>query len=272
MMYRRKGFTLIELLVVIAVIAVLMGILMPALSKVRKTAKTSMCMSALKQWGTMFSMYCDENNGMSPRRTGSSGRWMDAMVKYYLSAEDIRLCPLVTKIANPEMATGVDWWGATFLAWGKVPPWDASGGRTIGFYGSYGINGYVYVPGEDPLYYKPATRFWKSPTVKGAADIPLFTDCYFWCGWPDDDDTPPPKGDDTDQDRNDANAMNRFCLNRHSERVISVFLDYHVEPVGLKELFTLNWHRGFNRGGPYTKVGGVQPMDWPEWMRNFKDY
>ena len=48
----------------------------------------------------------------------------------------------------------------------------------------------MYVPPEDGIY-KLAARFWRTPNVKGAANIPMFLDCYFWCGWPDDDDSPP---------------------------------------------------------------------------------
>jgi len=42
--------------------------------------------------------------------------------------------------------------------------------------------------------------------------------------------------------------------------------------VGLKELWTLKWHREFDTAGPWTKAGGVLPGDWPEWLRKFKDY
>ncbi|MHC4073855.1 MAG: type II secretion system protein, partial [Planctomycetota bacterium] len=59
-MYKRRAFTLIELLVVIAIIALLMGILMPALARVKKQARTVACQALLKQWGTIWSMYCDD--------------------------------------------------------------------------------------------------------------------------------------------------------------------------------------------------------------------
>jgi len=140
-MCKRKGFTLIELLVVIAIIALLMAILMPALQRVKKQAKTVICQAHLKEWATIFAMYTDDNNGNFPeRRSGSSGygRWMDSMRDYYISAPDIRLCPTASKLANPSMeTTGVDWWGSTFVAWGRIPYWDAGGGRTASYYGEY---------------------------------------------------------------------------------------------------------------------------------------
>ena len=67
-MDRRRAFTLIELLVVIAIIALLMAILMPSLQRVRKQARAVVCLSHLKQWGPVWSMYCGDNNGYLPRR------------------------------------------------------------------------------------------------------------------------------------------------------------------------------------------------------------
>jgi prepilin-type processing-associated H-X9-DG protein len=62
------------------------------------------------------------------------------------------------------------------------------------------------------------------------------------------------------------------CDHRHRDSVNALFLDWSVRKVGLKELWTLNWCAEFNRAGPWTKAGGVQPQDWPAWMRSFKDY
>jgi len=59
----KKGFTLVELLVVIAIIALLMGILIPALSKARRVTKRIVCMNNLKQLLLAWSAYADNNSG-----------------------------------------------------------------------------------------------------------------------------------------------------------------------------------------------------------------
>jgi prepilin-type N-terminal cleavage/methylation domain-containing protein/prepilin-type processing-associated H-X9-DG protein len=61
-MCKRKAFTLIELLVVIAIIAILLAILMPALSRVKEQGKRAACLSNLKQLQLAWSMYADEND------------------------------------------------------------------------------------------------------------------------------------------------------------------------------------------------------------------
>jgi prepilin-type processing-associated H-X9-DG protein/prepilin-type N-terminal cleavage/methylation domain-containing protein len=64
----RLGLTLVELLVVVSVIAILVGLLMPAVQQARAAARRAACQSNLKQWALAVQYYADVHRGLLPRR------------------------------------------------------------------------------------------------------------------------------------------------------------------------------------------------------------
>ena len=103
-------------------------------------------------------------------------------------------------------------------------------------------------------------------SLRGRAQFPAILDDAFMWSKPITSNNPPRR------ERQGIFGMGGFCINRHNEHVNSLFLDWSARKVGLKELWTLKWHRDWDTAGPWTKAGGVLPEDWPHWMRGFKDY
>jgi prepilin-type N-terminal cleavage/methylation domain-containing protein len=287
-MNKRRGFTLIELLVVIAIIALLMGILMPALARVRKQARLTTCLAQLKQWGLIFALYCEDNNGYffsgevggargnvtatidgvtRSWSTGSGGFWRLVLAPYTANmAKKMWCCPQATK---PLPATG-----ATI----PLGTWAYTAWKTDTAVGSYGLNGWILnikaskTPGNRTNGWGRADndRHWGIPPVRNGNNVPVFTGSWWVDSWPLENDRPldTPNGP---PDAPGQNEMVRVCVDRHNGFVGATFADWTVRKVGLKELWTLKWHKTYNTRGPWTKAGGGQPA-WPQWMAGYKDY
>jgi prepilin-type N-terminal cleavage/methylation domain-containing protein len=73
---RRLGFTLIEVLVVVAIIALLVAILLPSLSRAKGMARMTQCQSNMKQLATAFATYATEYKGRLPGQNDTDADWL----------------------------------------------------------------------------------------------------------------------------------------------------------------------------------------------------
>ena len=282
-MQKAKGFTLIELLVVIAVIALLLAILVPTLQRVRNQSRAVVCRAHLKQWGTVLALYVEDNEGWIPAKKLASpiwffrGSWLPEgdpnrpPVYHDLTTKDIACCPMAVKVGQ----RFIQWtWGIGGVLPGPEGPWTLvtrESSTTFGawevvsppprFRGSYGFNRTSSFTLGNVWDRRSGVE---THLAKGRANIPVILDCTRWIGEHSNVEPPRP--------REESGLLHRFSINRHNGYTNCLFLDWSVRRVGLKELWTLKWDEQADTAGPWTKAGRVQPEDWPEWMRSFKDY
>jgi prepilin-type N-terminal cleavage/methylation domain-containing protein/prepilin-type processing-associated H-X9-DG protein len=267
-MDERRGFTLIELLVVIAIIALLMAILMPALARVKEQAKSISCRARLREWGLLFKFYTDDHDGYFNEGWGSNSErtlWPNALRPYYKDSWDMLLCPTAVRVMRD-----LNDWGTFKAAWRDM---DLPGGGEHRYTFSYSINSWTNYM-HDNRGARLEEWFWKSAVdVKSANNVPVFADATWHDAWPLHTDTPSPTMDAFGiGNQGTTGEMNHFCIDRHNGFVNFLFMDWSTRGVGLKELWTLKWHRTFDKMGPWTRAGGVQSEDWPVWLRRYKDY
>jgi prepilin-type processing-associated H-X9-DG protein len=276
-MKTKISFTKKDLFVVLGCVVFLLGNLAVTSSNGRARAKEIVCRANLQKWGAVFDMYTSDNNGSFQEgwtvniRCGD--RWFDLLRPYLDDNNDLHCCPTAVELRELYgTATGVT---GKFSAWGKFiggPVGEKSLGYPTslrGSYGSYGIN--IYVCNPTAAVGRAWALFWRTPNVSGADQIPVLFDSM-WIdifALPDDE---PPMFDGDFSENGHIDGMKNVCIDRHNAAVNMLFMDFSVRKVGLKQLWTLPWHREWSED--LAAAGGL-PTEWNDpnhWMYNMKDY
>lgn len=262
---RKANLRMPDLIVFVLCIAVLTVCFGAVGETGRKRAKEIVCLAHLHQWGSFFDSYVEDHNGnFNPGwNVGETELWMNTLRPYYQDQWSLLLCPAATM--PDESGSNL----TAFTTWSRVI--GTPDGASHRFVSSYGINSWTNNMTHSRGF-RAEEWFWKSPKDVANADrIPVFADSIWHDAWPQPADMPPSVSIDSGWNAV-TSEMNHFCISRHGNAANFLFMDGSARKVGLKELWTLKWHREYNTAGLWTKAGGALPTDWPEWMRDFKDY
>ena len=237
----------------------------------QQKAKEIICLSNMKQWHEIFTAYANDNDGFFPPdyyyENGYAYRcdWYEVLEPYYKDRKML-LCPSAIKVRYVDQS-GNPMNGHE----GGVDPYCSYLGGNYKI--SYCFNGWMSPTIEQtPIYSRPAELRWANINTLVQPDtIPMIADSIGHLRkFPQAYTTPPSYRYEPVISTDDR--LNEFCIDRHGPAkdpyINSAFADGCARNVGLKELWTLNWHRNWQQ-----QRQDYQPViSWPQWMQDFTDY
>jgi prepilin-type N-terminal cleavage/methylation domain-containing protein/prepilin-type processing-associated H-X9-DG protein len=236
-----QGFTLTEVLIVMGLISMLMSLLLPVVGKARLAARSTACLSNLRQMSNAWNMYTAANHGrlmhhifFTPAMPDLawSGYWPGVLDEYGVRGAAL-VCPTASEISEDSTRKG---FGSASLGWTGKYFNDCTGIKlndSLIRESSYGMNAYLTVGGFGDSN--------KITAVRNITEVPLFMDCVMSDTSPDNPGTPPPPNLHGDQVTAASPNHWRFLIARHGRAINMAMADGSARRVPLDETYLLTW-------------------------------
>lgn len=261
---------------VVAIIAILASLLLPALAKAKGKARAIQCVSNLKQWGVVWFIYAEDNNGRFSDGSDPGwprGEWVRALARHYREKPHLLLCP-EAQLRRSASSTGQEQALPASTPENLLAPYggprtsynfpDFAEDRSATFLiASYGANNWIYDARTD-IQGRARADHWGNFSVPFApTEIPLHMDSMWRGGGPDHriaqkDYAPALNGEWTGYDSESAH----FGIARHGRGINIAFFDQSVRSSRTpQKIWSYKWHRS------YQRAGVERTRTFPAWMR-----